>query len=299
MHTLMVPPEVSPNTPWKSYVCLEKTDDIDHEVFGNKCPFCEMNRYAYKKKEEMKQKKEEAEKNGEYDEASTYAAEEERWTDISVKNKASKVAIMRGIERGAEEDGPKFLKVNVRTDEKDLMHYITKLFKDRRQESIDEAKEENGGVLPEDFEPENILDTYEGKDLKITVSRVFTKDGKPTDKTTISVVDYGKKKPLSVNQEDIDKWIDDEKVWSDVFVVKPYDYLEIIQDGGIPFYDKENKKWVPKIKKKAEDEEAKEKRIETASRSADEAINRAKEKAVSVNEEPEEDNEEDTEDLPF
>ena len=37
-HTVRVPKEVSPNG-WKSYVCLCKTEDIDHEKLGKKCPF--------------------------------------------------------------------------------------------------------------------------------------------------------------------------------------------------------------------------------------------------------------------
>ena len=102
------------------------------------------------------------------------------------------------------------------------------------------AKDENNGVLPEDFEPRNILDVETGRDLKVTIERVFDKEGKPTDKTTVSIVDYGNDKPLSNNPELMDKWINDEKVWSDVFVAKPYDYLSIVLDGGVPFYDKEN-----------------------------------------------------------
>ena len=33
--------------PYKSYICLAKNADINHEKFGYKCPFCEINREAY------------------------------------------------------------------------------------------------------------------------------------------------------------------------------------------------------------------------------------------------------------
>ena len=49
--------------------------------------------------------------------------------------------------------------------------------------------------------------------------------------------------------EDIElrnKWVNDEKVWSDVFVAKPYDYLKLILDGEIPWFDNKINKWVKK-----------------------------------------------------
>ena len=279
MHTVKVSPEISPKTPWKSYVCLNKTEDIDHDTLGTKCPFCELNHIAYENMLKAKEEKNEV--------------DAQRWKEISLANKPTEVCVMRVIERGAEADGPKFWKVTVRSDMKDPKNLIKKLFKDRWQESIDEAKSDNGGELPEDFVPENILDVETGRDLKITVSRVYDKEGRPTDKTSISIVDYGKNKPLSSDPELMDKWINDEKVWSNVFVAKPYDYLSLVLDGDVPFYDRENKKWVPKIKKtdnsvvnteKTEQREA-----------ADNAIKSAEKKALSI----EDDNDEESEELPF
>ena len=280
MHTVQVDKEISPNSSWKSYICLNKTDDINHERFGKKCPFCELNHDAYVKRGE-------AHKIGN-------TVDEKRWQDISLANKPSEVCVMRCIERGAEADGPKFWKVNVRTDEKDPMSLITKLVKDRYKESIEVAKEDNGGELPEDFVPENILDIYEGKDLKLTITRNFTKDGQPTDKTTISVVDYGKNKPLSESEEQIDEWINDTKVWSDVFVAKPYDYLSIILEGGVPFYDKENNRWIPKIKKNNSEKESEK---SEAIKAAERTIKEAEKKALESTVDEEEDNE--PEELPF
>lgn len=281
MHTIQVPPEISQTT-WKSYVCLSRTEDIDHDTLGNKCPFCEMNHQAYLNKEAAK--------------AAGDEVEEQRWKEISLKFKPSEVCIMRCIERGAEDDGPKFWKVNVRSDEKDPKNSIKKLMRTRYQESIDEAKADNNGELPEDFVPENILDIYTGKDLKITITRIFTKDGQPTDKTSVSVVDYGKNKPLSADEEQIDAWVNDPKIWSDVFVAKPYDYLSIILDEKIPFYDKANHKWVPKEEVNEEKEKQKEEKKQEAV-AADKQIKEAEKKAISGLSSPE--NETEPEELPF
>lgn len=270
MHTIPVQKEIS-QSGWKSYVCLKHTKDIDHETMGSDCPFCELNKKAYDEKVK-------AEKDG--DEVGA-----RRWKEISLANKESEVCVVRCIERGHEEDGPKFWKFNVRSDKKDPKNLITKLWKSRKQESIDEAMDEYDGELPEDFEPENILDLYNGRDLKVTIEAVYDKDGKRTKKTSISIVDYGKNRPISKDEELAEEWINDSKKWSDVFTVKPYEYLSIILDGEVPFFDKNKNKWV--TKGRARDEETKEElRKENA---ANEKIEKAKKKAIEADDEYDDD----------
>jgi len=273
MHQIQVAPEISQGG-WKSYVCLNKTEDIDHDTLGHDCPFCEMNKIAY---DNMKK----AEKEGD-------KVEQERWKKISLANRYSEVCVIRCIERGAEDDGPKFWKFNVRSDGKDPKNLIKALYKTRKQESIDEAMEENDGVLPKNFVPDNILDLYDGKDLKVTISAVYDKEGRRTNKTSISIVDYGKFKPLSKYEEDIDEWVNDDKVWSDVFVAKPYEYLSIILDGEVPFYDKTNGKWVSKGR--VRDEETKEHLKEEAKHK--EKLEKARKKAVEYDDDEYDDDDE-------
>ena len=274
MHQIKVSPELSASE-WKSYVCLNKTEDIDHETLGHDCPFCEMNKIAY---DNMVKAKNEGN-----------MVEAERWKKISLANRYSEVCVIRCIERGAEDDGPKFWKFNVRSDGKDPKNLIKTLYKTRRDESIEIAKEDNDGVLPKNFVPDNILDLENGKDLKVTISAVYDKDGKRTNKTSISIVDYGKFKPLSPYEEDFEDWVNDKKVWSDVFVAKPYEYLSIVLDGEVPFYDKQKNKWVSKGR--VRDEQVKEHLREE--KEADEKIKKAKKKAVEYDED-----EDDYEDLP-
>ena len=254
-HTVRVPKEVSPSG-WKSYVCLQKTEDVDHEKLGHKCPFCEMQHIAYENSVNA-----------------TNEVDKQRWKDVSLSNIAKESCIVRCIERGNETDGPKFWKFNVRTDGLDPKHIIGNLMKTRQQENIDEGEE-----------PGNILDIYNGKDLKVTIKASTSE--KTKNKTSIEIVDYGKNKPLSTSDEEIDKWVNDTKIWSDVFVAKPYDYLKIILNGDIPFFDKNNKVWV----KKEDFNEAKSKMAEDA----DNDIREAEQAAISNSNQSENDGE-----LPF
>jgi len=296
MHTIMLNEEqVKAFTPangkpskWKSYVCLEKEEDIDHENYGKKCPFCETQRDAYAKKLEAEKV---AKANGIDPKDDT---DVQMWQKISLANKADESGMCRCIDRDDEEYGPKFWKMR-----KDTIAQIKAIARDRKQESIDNAMEENGGVLPEGFEPVNIYDLYTGRDLKVTISRKYDKQGNPTDKTDIKITDYTTAKPLSKDEELIDKWVDDEKKWTDVFVVKDYNYLSIIVEGEVPFYDKEKEKWVPRKKKAKDSEEEKE------AEKYDKRIKEAESK-YSGREEPEEPEEyeeeadnEAAEDLPF
>ena len=224
VHTVKVPKEVSPSG-WKSYICIEKTEGIDRNIYGSKCPFCEMNKEAYKKFSEA-----------------TEPTIKERWKKISLDNIPKEACIVRGIERGAEEDGPKFWKFNIRKDKTDPKGQIMELYKTRLEESREEG-----------LEDENILDINTGKDLKITIS-LASDNNQGENRTSVKIVDYGKNKPLSTDVNQMLEWVNDSKKWSDVFTIKPYDYLSVILEGEIPFYDKTLNKWVKKMDKLKEQE---------------------------------------------
>ena len=158
------------------------------------------------------------------------------WRDRSLSMIPNEVSIIRCIERGKEDEGVKFWKFNLRSDEMDPEHQIRKLFNDKKEECEIEKKP-----------VENILDIDTGYDLKVTVKRRYDKEGKPTNKTITTVSLFGSPKPLTDNPELRDKWLNDAKVWSDVFVAKPYDYLKVILDGDTPWFDRENDKWIKKM----------------------------------------------------
>jgi hypothetical protein len=195
--------------PYKSYICLAKNADINHEKFGNKCPFCELNREAYNKSTQT-----------------TDPQQIEMMRKISLANLSREAVICRCIERGKEDEGVKFWKFNLRADKTDPYNQIVKLATMRKEEA-----ERKGKV-------NNILDIYEGRDLNVT----FTAEG--TSAPTI--VDDSDRSPLSENEEQMKLWIYDSKKWQDVFTCKPYEYLSLVSQMKTPWFDKANNLWVDK-----------------------------------------------------
>ena len=195
--------------PYKTYICLSTTADIDHEEFGTKCPFCEINKKAYN--ESTKTDDPVIKKN---------------YQEISIANLSRESVICRCIERGKEDEGVKFWKFNLRNDKTDPYNQILKLVNLRKENA-----EKKGRV-------ENILDIYDGRDLIITITEGST--------SAPIVTDDGDRSPLSENEELMKKWIYDSKKWQDVFTCKPYEYLNLVAQMKTPWFDRENNVWVDK-----------------------------------------------------
>lgn len=252
MHTIRVPKEIS-DSGWKSYVCLEKTEGLDVDTFGDKCPFCEKARKMYKeaKNESDPLKKENLRSKGK-------------------ENLSNEFVVMRCIERGKEDEGVKFWKTKIHQDKGDPYNLICTLAETRKAEWL--ADPENKGKDPREA---NILSINEyGYDLQITIKKKseIGKNGKMVEKTSYQVTDAKKPCALSDDPEQTKNWILDAKKWFEVFVPKSYDYLTIVMDGKLPWYDREQKKWVPREKmeekkneeiKKADDEIKKAEQIST------------------------------------
>ena len=212
-HTLSKLPKEISESGFKSYICLEKSN-IDHDKFGKKCPFCELQREAYN--------------------ASTKtddAAKKKSLQELSISNIARETVIMRVIERGKEAEGPKFWKVNVSRRGDDAYSMIKNL-----AERLYKEGQENGVE-------ENLYDSFRGRDIILTISG---SNNEKDNKTSISVTQALSQTPISKDEELMKSWIYDEKKWNDVFAVKPYEYLSIISKGEIPWFDRESGKWVSK-----------------------------------------------------
>ena len=207
MHNVRVPKEVSAST-WKSYLCLSKNKDIDHEKYGNKCPFCELNQTAYQ--ESLKE---------------TDEIKKKSFQDVSIANKSREAVIVRCIERGKENEGVKFWKFNLRSDKTDPYNAIIKLCQLRKEEG-----ERAGQVL-------NILDLYNGRDLNVTITE---------GNAAPQILDASLSTPLSKDEEQMKAWIYDTKKWQDVFSTKPYEYLFLISQMKTPWYDRDKGIWVDK-----------------------------------------------------
>ena len=212
-HNLSKLPKEISESGFKNYICLEKTN-IDHDKYGKKCPFCELQREAYNEstKTDDPVKKESLQK-------------------LSLSNIARESVIMRVIERGKEDEGVKFWKVNVSRRGDDAYSLIKNL-----AERLYKEGQENGVE-------ENIYDSFKGRDITVTISG---SDNEKDNKTSISVTPALAQSPISRDEELMRAWIYDEKKWNDVFTVKPYEYLSIISKGEIPWFDRESGKWVSK-----------------------------------------------------
>ena len=206
MHTIRVNGEVAPSG-WKTITCSMKNSDIKEK---HPCPFCDMSVEARNLKGKTLNE-----------------AEKKRLDDISFLNRAKEMWIVRCIERGHEEDGVKFwLFPNPKNG--GIYQTIMNIYKTRK-----EAGERRGEVR-------NIFDLSNGKDLVITIKKGA--DGKKK----IDVVDDDVFTPLTENVELGNAWINDQTKWDDLYPVKREDYMSILVEGGVPYWDKEQKCYVDK-----------------------------------------------------
>lgn len=191
---------------WKTITCSAKNNLPEK----HSCPFCEMSA--------------EAKKLGS---STLNEAEKKRLNDISFLNKAKEMWIVRCIDRNAEEDGVKFwLFPNPKSG--GIFQTIMNIYKTRK-----EAGERSG-------KDRNIFNLSEGKDLIVTIKRGA--DGKKK----IDIVDDEEYTPLTKDVELGNQWINDPTKWEDLYPIKREDYMSILVEGGVPYWDKDQKCYVDK-----------------------------------------------------
>lgn len=207
MHTVRVNGEVAPSG-WKTITCSVKNSEVEGE--NKSCPFCETSVAA----KQMAR-------------ASLNEAEKKRYDDISYLNRANEMWMVRCIEREHEEDGVKFwLFPNPKNG--GIYQTIMNIYNTRK-----EAGERKGEVR-------NIFDLRNGKDLIITIKK--GSDGKKK----VDVVDDEDFTPLTTDIEQGNNWINDTTKWTDLYPPKRVDYMSILVEGGVPYWDKEQKCYVDK-----------------------------------------------------
>lgn len=209
-HTVDVPVGMRKNPKVKEkkqYICLSK-NNLDKSKYGDKCPFCELNKSAYDQSV-----------------LATNPQEKKMLQEISINNITKQSVICRGIERGKESDGVKYWKFNLRFDKTDPYHRIMALVKERAKEA-----EALGKTC-------NILDMWKGRDLNITFNEGTAA---PT------IWDASFESPITEDVELLKEWIYNSKKWNEVFGIKPYEYLSLIAEGKTPWFDRETKTWVGK-----------------------------------------------------
>ena len=197
-----------------------------HNKMGDKCPFCAVSAEA---------------KELRYNAATE--VEKKKFGDIEYMNKAKAAWIVRCIERGHEEDGVKFWLFNDSKSQKGVYNDIMNIYFERKK-----AAEKKGKTS-------NIFDLNDGKDLIINLSK------DENGKTVTKVVDDDERTPLTESYEQGTAWINDPKQWTEVYTVKPYEYMEIVVKGGVPVFDKTQNKYVDSAEKAEEDKKAAEEEL--------------------------------------
>jgi hypothetical protein len=134
--------------------------------------------------------------------------------------------IVRGIERGKEDEGIKFFRFPKVGDGSGVMDKIQPLMKYMND------KNPGSGAF---FNPIN------GSDLVINIIRDEVKKY-----TKVSQIIFDQNSPLSNDQDQMMGWLNDEMTWRDVFRKKPIEFLDIVAAGFEPVWDSEAKKFVGK-----------------------------------------------------
>lgn len=179
---------------------------------GDRCPFCE----TMEKAKEMY-----------YEE--TDDTKRKQISNIAFQNRPKEYWVVRCIDRDHEEDGVKFWMFPHSRKNDGIYDKIMNIAKKRAEQGKKRGKDIN------------IFDLYNGKDLEITLSR------DANNKTVFAIVDSDELTPLNEDFDIANSWIGNDIQWTDLWKAKPYDYLALILENKVPFYDKEKKCYVARV----------------------------------------------------
>lgn len=215
-HNLKVSKRIA-SSGFKSFLCLDdpQVPEYDPSV---KCPICEKSREYIG--EARKLREEDPEKS--------------KALFIKGCSLGSKTTyIVRVIERGKENEGVKFWRFNENSQGKGIYDALIALYKQRKADMEEEG-------IP-DY---NIFDLDNGRDIVLSLTRTERKDGQ--EGVAIQITDKSISKPLTTDVELGNSWINDVKKWYNAYTVKTPEYLRIVADDKIPFFDKTTGEFVPK-----------------------------------------------------
>lgn len=150
--------------------------------------------------------------------------------ELAKKYNARKMYVVKVIDREHEDEGVKFWRFN----------------HDYRKEGI---YDKIIGVL--NAIKKDVTNAENGRDLLLTINRNMN------NIPVVSAVASLDPSVLSEDQETKELWLGDARTWEDVYSVRTYDYLEIIVRGGIPVWDKDEKKFVDKAALSTENADSK------------------------------------------
>jgi hypothetical protein len=206
--------EIKVGEKYRKAYCFKHNDDT-------RCPMCEMEGFLLGK--QLKKKfadmtPEEKEKN-------------DKIYKLSLKFKAKKFYIIKGLDRGQEKDGVKFWRFK--------HNYKMQGVYDKLVAAVKFSKQENNIIY---------TDVLNGVDLQINVADDKMPNGKKF-KTVTSIMAKSKTSPLSLDDAKQKAWSTDTLKWTDVFKplkaphVDEIKFLELAAKGVAPFYDEKVKRW--------------------------------------------------------
>lgn len=196
----------------------KKIEEIKNyeEKYGSDCPMCALSIKAY---EESKMETNEVLKK--------------QYIDISKSHQSVKTYIVRLIERTKEGEGVKFWKFNHSYTGKGIYDSLIKQY--------------SHSMVNDKI---NIFDLVNGCDLTLTIG--LNQNNKSVVSNNIMVA--RSLTPIGSEQK-IKEWVNDEKVWYDVFTPKTSEYCSILLTGEVPIFDKNRNKYVGSNTYKKEEEE--------------------------------------------
>lgn len=228
---------------FKSFLCLDDPQVPNYNP-SIRCPICEKSQYYF----------EEAKKCRETDKEKSKKL---FMKACSLKNKVT--YIVRVIERGKESEGVKFWRFNENTQGKGIYDSLIALYKQRKNDMAEEG-----------IENYNIFDLDNGRDIVLNLTRTERSDGQ--EGIAIQITDKSINKPLTNDIELGNAWINDVKKWYNAYTVKSPEYLSIIADDMIPYFDRAQEKFVPKTEQDFLDAEKRKNEANAAVEAASEIL---------------------------
>ncbi len=131
-----------------------------------------------------------------------------------------KYYMVKVIERGREEDGPKWFRFKHDSRGSGIFDKILAIVSSRG----------------------DIHDIEKGRDLTLTIALKKYNGKEYSEVISILPEDIS---PLHTNPEVVKEWMSDTTVWRDVYKQKPIEYLEILAAGKTPRWDSELNKYIP------------------------------------------------------
>ena len=251
IHSMKVPTEVT-KSGFKSFICLN-----DSHILGDErgCPFC--NVFEDYKAEAMKLK----DPDGNVTNTTQWKA---LWKE-AYRHEAKIAHIVRVIDRDHEDEGVKFWRFNEWDNGKGCYDYLKEIYnlyneeaakiaylaeykKTPTSEQLAEYMKNDKGETREFY---NVFNLENGHDIKLTL----THGENSKDRTEIKIMAELSESPLSYDENEVSKWVNDPKSWNDAYAVKNYDYLEVVLNGGVPVYDSTVGKYVSKEERERNEEE--------------------------------------------